>query len=295
MSALLSYAIRITHTARSNIQKAIKNAPLEGPLQKKITEQECYTELVEIILGTITDLSDTCDLTKEHKTYVKKINGMINFMHERGIKPGCKTLTRETKYSDFVYAENNAETMNSARDIINSKMNRDEHVKQWKIKHDREVRAKNKAKQREVWEKWWGEFLTPHREPKDPETSSTISMGYNTTGTSTYTKEPRITEYEPNKPEIATVLKTMITRYGTDIPKEVLDNIPTFDGKPGELNQFLSTIESYSTMYRIHKAFLVMMQARRKVHEIIHNALQEDTDIEWSAIKRKLSSNYGST
>ena len=34
----------------------------------------------------------------------------------------------------------------------------------------------------------------------------------------------------------------MITWYGADIPKEVLDNIPTFDGKPGELNQFLSTI-----------------------------------------------------
>ena len=43
----------------------------------------------------------------------------------------------------------------------------------------------------------------------------------------------------------------MITRYRVDIPKEVLDNIPTFDRKPGELNQFLSTIESYSTMYRI--------------------------------------------
>ena len=59
---------------------------------------------------------------------------MIDFMHERGVKPGCKTLTRETKYSDFIYAENDAEMMNSARDIVNSKMNRDELVKQWKIK-----------------------------------------------------------------------------------------------------------------------------------------------------------------
>ena len=56
VSALLSYAIRITHTARSNIQKDIKNAPSEEALQKKIAEQECYTELVEIILGMITDL-----------------------------------------------------------------------------------------------------------------------------------------------------------------------------------------------------------------------------------------------
>ena len=53
VSALLSYAIRITHSARSNIQKAIKNAPLEEVLQKKIAEQECYTELVDIILGAI--------------------------------------------------------------------------------------------------------------------------------------------------------------------------------------------------------------------------------------------------
>ena len=132
VSVLLSYAIRITHTTRSNIQKAIKNAPLEEALQKKITEQECYTELEEIILGVITDLSDTCDLTKEHETYVEKINSMIDFMCERGMKPGCKTLTRETKYSDFIYAE----TMSSAREIINSKMKGDKLVKQWKIKHD---------------------------------------------------------------------------------------------------------------------------------------------------------------
>ena len=79
VSVLLSYAIRITHTARSNIQKAIKNAALEEALQKKITEQECYTELVEIILNTITALSDACELNKDHKTYIERINGIIKF------------------------------------------------------------------------------------------------------------------------------------------------------------------------------------------------------------------------
>ena len=145
--------------------------------------------MVDIILGMITDLSDVCDLSKNHETYVEKINNMINFMRKNGIKPGCKTLTREMKLSDFVYAENDAEndaeTMNAARDVINSKMNRDKLIKQWKTNHDGEIRAKNKAKQREIWGKWWGEFLTPHREQKDPETSSTISKGYNTMGTST--------------------------------------------------------------------------------------------------------------
>ena len=68
VSVLLSYAIRITHSARSNIQKTIKNAPSGEVLQKKVTEQECYTELVDIILGVITDLSDVCDLNKNHET-----------------------------------------------------------------------------------------------------------------------------------------------------------------------------------------------------------------------------------
>ena len=110
---------------------------MEEALQKKIAKQECYTELVEIILGAITDLSDACDLSKNHETYMENINGMTNFMCERGLKPGCKILTRETKFSDFTFAENDTETMNLARDIVNSKMNADELVKEWKIKHNR--------------------------------------------------------------------------------------------------------------------------------------------------------------
>ena len=157
---LLSYAIRITHSAGTNLQKPVKNTPTEEGLQKKIAKQECYTELVDIILGAITNLSDACNLSKNHETYIEKINSMIIFMRESGVKPGCKTLTRETKLSDFINAENDGETMNAARDMINSKMHKDKLIKQWRTTHDEEIRAKNKAKQREIWEKWWGEFLT---------------------------------------------------------------------------------------------------------------------------------------
>ena len=66
------YATRTIHIARGNIQKAIKDAPSEEALQKKIAEQECYTELVEIILAAITELSDTCDLSKEYKNTCRK-------------------------------------------------------------------------------------------------------------------------------------------------------------------------------------------------------------------------------
>ena len=66
VSALLLYATRTTHTTRGNIQKAIKDACSEEILWQRIAEQECYTELVEIILAAITDLSDACDLSKSH-------------------------------------------------------------------------------------------------------------------------------------------------------------------------------------------------------------------------------------
>ena len=115
-------------------------------MQKKIAEQKGYTDLVVIILNAITALSDTCELNKDHKTYVERINGIIEFMHESDVKPGCKTLTRETEYTDFIYTKGDAETMNSARDIVNSKTKGDKLLKQWRLKHDEEVRATNKAK-----------------------------------------------------------------------------------------------------------------------------------------------------
>ena len=94
--ALLSYATQNTHSTRSNVQKAIREAPLEETLHQRILEQECYTKLVEIIYTAITELSGAEDPPVSHETEVDKINGMIKFMWEKGVKPGCKTLTGET-------------------------------------------------------------------------------------------------------------------------------------------------------------------------------------------------------
>ena len=177
----------------------------------------------------------------------------------------------DTVFSDFQTAAKDTSTMDVARDIVNKKMSADKIVKQWRNQHHNEIRSRNKSKQRELFEKRWGEYTTPPRHPKDSETSSVISMGSNATATSAYQKEQQITDHEPNMSEITTVHRPIITRYGADIPMKVLDNILMFDGKQGELNQFLSTIESYSTMYRIHKTDLVLLRSRGKVHEIIYS------------------------
>ena len=129
--ALLLYTIRNTRSTRSNVQKAIKEATSEEMLQQKIAEQECYTELVDIILTAITDLSEAEDLSASHEVKVEKINGMIEFMQDKGVRPGCKTLTKETVFSDFITAGHNTETMNSAKDIVNTKMPADTFITQW--------------------------------------------------------------------------------------------------------------------------------------------------------------------
>ena len=135
--ALLSYTVHNAHITRGNVQKAIKEAPTEETLHQRIAEQECYTELVEIILTAITDLSEAEELSVSHEGKVDKINGMIKFMWEKGVKLGCKTLTGETVFSDFITAGHNTDTMNSARDIANTKMPADIFIKQWKNKHDK--------------------------------------------------------------------------------------------------------------------------------------------------------------
>ena len=78
-----------------------------------------------------------------------------------------------------------------------------------------------------------------------------------------------------------------------NVPREIIENIPMFDKKPEELNQFLSMINSYATMYSIQRVNLVMLRTRGKAHEIISHAVAEDPDVEWSTISKKLISNYG--
>ena len=77
---------------------------------------------------------------------------MIKFMCDKGVKPACKTLTRETVFSNFITAGNDTETMNSARDITNTKMPGGEFIKQWRNKHDNEIRAKKtKVSKENYW------------------------------------------------------------------------------------------------------------------------------------------------
>ena len=83
-----------------------------------------------------------------YKEKVDTINRVIKFIREKGIKPSCKLLSGETVFTDFTTAGEDITTMESARDIVNTKMPADKFVKQWRNQHDNEIRTKNKMKQK---------------------------------------------------------------------------------------------------------------------------------------------------
>ena len=85
--ALLSYAIHNMHLTRNVVKIAIKEAPTEETLCQRITEQECYTELVQIIATAITDISEA-----------------------ENPSVGYKKQDRQDQWSDQVYKRKRSET-----------------------------------------------------------------------------------------------------------------------------------------------------------------------------------------
>ena len=89
MLALLSYAICNTHLTRGVVKSAIKDAHTEEALRQKIVEQECYTELVQTITTTITDISEAENPSVGYENKIDEINGVIEFIREKRVKPSC--------------------------------------------------------------------------------------------------------------------------------------------------------------------------------------------------------------
>ena len=164
--------------------------------------------------------------------------------------------------------------MTLANEAIENTITPKDAIREWKEINHTSNREKRKDKHREMWEKKWLGYQT-NKTHRDSDTSSETSFESTVTDT--------------------TMPKLPPVRYGIDIVKEVLDNIPVFNGKQGKLSQFLSIIELYSTMYRVCKVDLVMLCSWGKAHKIISHTVAEGPEVEWSDIKRKLTKNYGST
>ena len=119
----------------------------------------------------------------------------------------------------------------------------------------------------------------PKENNRDIETSSKASF------VSSATTSSHLTSERSHKPSFRP----------SDLTKEILDNIPTFDSKPSELNQFINTIETVANIYNIPEIQMVLLHTRGKSHEIITHGIEDDPAVGWEGIKRKLTSNYSAT
>ena len=83
---------------RSIVKTAIKDAHTEEALHQRITEQECYTKLVQTITAAITDISEAENPSVGYKNKIDKINGVIEFIREKRVKQAVRSY-QETQYS----------------------------------------------------------------------------------------------------------------------------------------------------------------------------------------------------
>ena len=113
--ALLSYAIRNAHLTRGIVKTAVKDAHTEEVLHQRITEQKCYTELVQTITTAITDISEAENPSVGYEYKTDEINGVIKLIREKRVKPSCKILSGDTVFSDFQTAAKDTTTMDSAK------------------------------------------------------------------------------------------------------------------------------------------------------------------------------------
>ena len=162
--------------------------------------------MVETIITAVTDVLQAENPSINYKEKVDMINGVVEFIREKGVKPSCKLLSEETIFTDFITAALDEATMDSARSTVDTKVPADKFVKVWKIQHNNIIRNTNKMKQREYFKKrWGGHLLPPTREQKDPKMSSVISFGSNIMETSTCQKQQQITNYKPYVSEIRNI------------------------------------------------------------------------------------------
>ena len=132
-------------------------------------------------------------------------------MKEKNIQPKCKRLCSNTIATDFTSANEYEDTMSAARAVLENTTSWEKALADSNENNHASSRNKQKDKYSDLWKKW--AELPALKTPRDPETISEVSFA------STYTA-------------IQTLPRTIHQYTAMDVPREILENIPIFDGKP---------------------------------------------------------------
>ena len=214
---------------------------------------------------------------------ITEINALIEFMNNKNASPKCKQLKSTITAEQFTAADNDTCIMEAARQTLTEDQTDKQLKNEWENHTEARRRMQDKNRLMEQMSVRYTHLLADEKSPRennrDIETSSEASFASSTTASSHLISE------RSHKPSFRP----------SDLTKEILDNIPTFDGKPNELNLFINTIETIANIYSIPEIQMVLLCTRGKPHEIIMHAIEDDPAAGWEGIKKKLTSNYGAT
>ena len=173
--------------------------------------------------------------------------------------------------------------MEAAKQALAEDQTNEQLKNEWENHTEARHRTQDKNRLMEQMSARYAHLLAEEKPPKesgrDIETCSEASF------VSSATASTHLTSERSHKPSFRP----------SDLTKEILDNIPMFDGKPSDLNQFINTIETVANIYNIPEIQMVLLRTRGKPHKIITHIIEDDPAAGWEGIKRKLTSNYGAT
>ena len=282
VTTLLAFATQSTNTASKTLKNDIKEAVTEETIKTKILNYRLYIDLIETIMKLVDHVIQQDAIVKVDDK-ITEINTLIEFMNNKNVSPKCKQLKSTITAEQFTAADNDTCIMEAAKQAL-AKNQTDEQLKNEWENHTEACRStQDKNRLMEQMSAKYAHLLAKEKPPKengrDIETSSKASF------VSSATASTHLTSKRSHKPSFRP----------SDLTKEILDNIPTFDSKPSELNQFVNTIETVVNIYNIPKIQMVLLHTRGKPHEIITHVIEDDPAASWKGIKRKLTSNYGAT
>ena len=170
---------------------------------------------------------------------ITEINALIEFMNNKNASPKCKQLKSTITAEQFTATDNDTCIMEAARQTLAEDQTDEQLKNEWENHTEAHCRTQDKNRLMKQMSARYAHLLAKEKLPKennrDIETSSKASF------VSSATTSTHLTSKRPYKPSFRP----------SDLTKEILDNIPRFDGKPSELNQFTNTIETVANIYNI--------------------------------------------
>ena len=280
VTTLLVFRTQSANTASKTLKNDIKEAVTEETIKTKILNYRLYIDLIETIVKLVNQVAQRDAIIKVDDE-ITEINALIEFMNNKNVSPKCKQLKSTITAEQFTATDNDPRIMEAAKQALAEDQIDKQHKNEWENHTEARCRTQDKNRLMEQMSARYVHLLAKEKPSKENGRDIYSEALF----VSSATASTHLTSERSHKPSFRP----------SDLTKEILDNIPTFDGKPSELNQFINTIETVANIYNIPEIQMVLLHTRGKPHEIITHVIEDDPAAGWEGIKRKLTTNYGAT